>query len=109
MSYQTVMTIVDVVDTIQRKEYLLPSIQREIVWSTDQIENLFDSLMRDFPVNSFLFWHVEKEKVNDFQFYEFLRDYHETERSHNPNANVTGEDEITAVSYGQQRFPSLQP
>ena len=76
MAYQTALTIAEVVNDIHRKKYLLPAIQREFVWDTNQIERLFDSLMRDYPISSFLFWGVEKEKVNDFEFYEFLRQYH---------------------------------
>lgn len=55
MSYQTALTIANVIQEIDSKKYLLPSIQREFVWGTDQIEMLFDSLMRDYPINSFLF------------------------------------------------------
>lgn len=107
MSYETALKISDVVNDIHRKKYLLPAIQREFVWGTYQIERLFDSLMRDYPINSFLFWKVEKEKVNDYEFYEFLRDYHERDQKHNPKANITGEEEITAVLDGQQRLTSL--
>lgn len=77
MSYQTALTIEEVVNEIHKKKYLLPAIQREFVWDTDQIEKLFDSLMRDYPINSFLFWTVSKEKVKEYEFYEFLREYHE--------------------------------
>ena len=107
MAYQTALTIADVINDIHRKKYLLPAIQREFVWSTDQIERLFDSLMRDYPISSFLFWGVEKEKVNDFEFYEFLRQYHERKQIHNPKANVSGEEGVTAVLDGQQRLTSL--
>jgi uncharacterized protein with ParB-like and HNH nuclease domain len=107
MSYQTALKIVDVIDEIHRKKYLLPSIQREFVWDTYQIERLFDSLMRDYPINAFLFWQVEKEKVKEFQFYEFLRNYHEKDQRHNPKANISGEEEIIAVLDGQQRLTSL--
>ena len=107
MSYQTALTIVDVIDEIHKKKYLLPSIQREFVWDTYQIEKLFDSLMRDYPINAFLFWQVEKEKVKEFQFYEFLRNYHEKNQRHNPKANISGEQEIIAVLDGQQRLTSL--
>jgi uncharacterized protein with ParB-like and HNH nuclease domain len=48
MSYQTALTIAEVVNDIHRKKYLLPAIQREFVWKTNQVERLFDSLMRDF-------------------------------------------------------------
>jgi hypothetical protein len=92
---------------IHNKKYLLPAIQREFVWDTDQIEKLFDSLMRDYPINSFLFWAVPKEKVSEYEFYEFLREYHKKNNIHNPKANVTGEEEVTAVLDGQQRLTSL--
>jgi uncharacterized protein with ParB-like and HNH nuclease domain len=32
--------------TPQPKQYLLPAIQREFVWSPRQIEHLFDSILR---------------------------------------------------------------
>ncbi|WP_298286823.1 DUF262 domain-containing protein [uncultured Lutibacter sp.] len=107
MAYQTALTIAEVINDIHRKKYLLPAIQREFVWGTDQIERLFDSLMRDYPISSFLFWSVEKEKVKDYEFYEFLRQYHERKQIHNPEANISGEEGITAVLDGQQRLTSL--
>lgn len=107
MSYQTALTISEVVSDIDKKKYLLPAIQREFVWNPFQIERLFDSLMRDYPISSFLFWHVGKESVQDYEFYEFLREYHEKKNTHNPKANITGESEITAVLDGQQRLTSL--
>ena len=54
MAYQTALTIESVIKDIDSKKYLLPSIQREFVWSTGQIEKLFDSLMRDYPINGIL-------------------------------------------------------
>ena len=77
MSFQTPITIKEAIENVRGKKYLLPSIQRELVWSTRQIEKLFDSLMRDYPVGSFLFWHVDKRRTHEYQFYEFIRDYHE--------------------------------
>lgn len=107
MSYQTALTIENVIKNIDSKKYLLPSIQREFVWSTGQIEKLFDSLMRDYPINAFLFWQVPKDKVQDFKFYEFLRDYHQKDKKHNPKANTSGSDDIIAILDGQQRMTSL--
>ena len=69
MAYQTPITIKEAIDNIKARKYLLPSIQREFVWDTDQIETLFDSLMRDYPISTFLFWAVDKSKIKDFQFY----------------------------------------
>jgi len=107
MAFQTPITVKEAIDNIHAKKYLLPAIQREVVWDVDQIERLFDSLMRDYPIGSFLFWHVPREKVGDYQFYEFVRDYHERNRRHNPKANVSGENDITGILDGQQRLTSL--
>lgn len=107
MAYQTALTIESVLKDIDAKKYLLPSIQREFVWSTKQIEKLFDSLMMDYPINAFLFWKVPKEKAKEFSFYEFLRDYHQRTGRHNPKANISGSDDIIAILDGQQRMTSL--
>lgn len=107
MSFQTPLSISEVITDIHSKKYLLPSIQREFVWSPEQITMLFDSLMRNYPINSFLFWKVPKEKASEFKFYEFLRDYHQKDNRHNPKANISGSDDVMAVLDGQQRLTSL--
>jgi uncharacterized protein with ParB-like and HNH nuclease domain len=107
MAFQTPLTISEVVNDIHSKKYLLPSIQREFVWSPEQIKMLFDSLMRKYPINSFLFWKVPKDKVSDFKFYEFLRDFHQIDNRRNPKANIRGSNEVMAVLDGQQRLTSL--
>ena len=106
-SYQTALTISTVIKNIDSKTYILPSIQREFVWSTKQIEKLFDSIMMDYPINSFLFWKVPKDKANEFKFYEFLRNYHQKDGRHNPKADTNGSDDIIAILDGQQRMTSL--
>lgn len=107
MSYQTALPIIEVMEQIHRKKYLLPAIQREFVWDTEQIERLFDSLLRSYPISSFLFWKVNKDKVHDFEFYEFIKNYHEKNNRHNPKATMMGEEEVIAILDGQQRLTSL--
>lgn len=107
MAFQTPITVKDAVENVHAKKYLLPAIQREVVWEVDQITRLFDSLMRDYPIGSFLFWHVDKKNVGGYQFYEFVRNYHERNSRHNPKANVSGDDDITGILDGQQRLTSL--
>ncbi len=107
MAFVEPITIKEAIDSIHKKSYLLPAIQREFVWGTYQIERLFDSLMRDYPISSFLFWEVEKENIKNYQFYEFVRNYHERDNTHNPKANLAGESAITAILDGQQRLTSL--
>jgi len=72
-------------------------IQREYVWSEEQIVKLFDSLIQVYPIGSFLFWVVETDKIGNFQFYEFIRNYHERDSRHNPKANIIGDKDITSI------------
>lgn len=107
MAFQTPLTVAEIIKGIDAKKYLLPSIQREFVWGVEQISKLFDSLMRDYPIGSFLFWEVEKEKSKEFVFYEFLRDYHQLTNRHNEKANLNGSENVTAILDGQQRLTSI--
>ena len=107
MPFETPITIKEAVEHIHKREYLLPSIQISFVWDTEQIEKLFDSLMRGYPINSFLFWQVDRENQQQYSFYEFLQSYHERDAIDNKPANLNGERSITAVLDGQQRLTSL--
>ncbi|MDX1352100.1 MAG: DUF262 domain-containing protein [Thiomicrorhabdus sp.] len=107
MAYETPITIKKAIDNIRKKNYVLPSIQREFVWDTEQIETLFDSLMRDYPISTFLFWKVEKSKIKDFQFYEFLKNYHAKTGRHNAKADLSNDEDIIALLDGQQRMTSI--
>lgn len=107
MAYETPITIKKAIENIRKRYYVLPSIQREFVWETEQIERLFDSLMRDYPISTFLFWKVDKNKIKDFQFYEFLKNYHEKDSKHNHKADLGNEEDVIAILDGQQRMTSM--
>lgn len=107
MAYETPLTIAEVMQDISNNKYVLPSIQREYVWDTEQVETLFDSLMQDYPIGAFLFWEIEKARLQDYDFYEFLRNYHEKNNTHNKKVDLKGSDGVTAVLDGQQRLTSI--
>ena len=107
MAYESPLTIADVVKDISANKYVLPSIQREFVWSTSQIEKLFDSVMQDYPFGAFLFWELSKDQNTLYDFYSFLQNYHEKTARHNPKVNLTGNDNVMAVLDGQQRLTSI--
>ena len=52
MAYETPLTIAEIVNDISANKYVLPSIQREFVWGTPQIERLFDSIMQGYPIGT---------------------------------------------------------
>jgi hypothetical protein len=100
-------TIYSALESIQRRYYVLPAIQREFVWDVDQICALFDSLMRDYPINSFLYWKVAREHADDYRWYDFVLNYHEYDSPGcPPHQNLPAEDRI-AVLDGQQRLTAL--
>lgn len=107
MAYQTALTIAKVIKDISSNRYVLPSIQREYVWDVEQIETLFDSLMRDYPIGTFLFWEIDKEHVGDYDFYAFMKNYHEVNKKHNEKIDLKGSDGVIAVLDGQQRLTSI--
>ena len=72
--YKTPITISDAIAYIDSRYFLLPAIQRKFVWKTDQIEVLFDSIMRNYPINSFMMWNVTSDVTKcSYKFYEFLK------------------------------------
>lgn len=107
MSFQTPITIAEAIDNIEANRYLLPAIQREFVWPSEKIEWLFDSLMRGYPISSFLFWNVESGSGPTYKFYRFLRKFRQVYQVHNEEASVDGLSNFTAVLDGQQRLTSL--
>ena len=106
MSFQTPITVAKAIERIAHREYVLPAIQRELVWSTDQITRLFDSLMRGYPIGSFLFWKVDKTNCRKYVFYDFVLNY-DQRSPHPPKVNLDHDESIIAVLDGQQRLSAL--
>jgi len=107
MSFQTPITISEAVENIDNNRYLLPAIQREFAWEHTKIEWLFDSIMRNYPISSFLFWRVEGETKQSYKFYKFLKSFREEYKTHNDEINTNGINDFTAILDGQQRLTSL--
>ena len=116
-------TIKDVIDEIN-VSYFLPDIQREYVWldraSEKKIEQLFDSILRDYPIGSFLFWKLKKSDIEtgsspiadpdklNFQLYRFIEEY-DVRNPHNDKIDINRIDsnDLNIVLDGQQRLTSL--
>lgn len=109
MSYMS-EKIKDVIEKIDKGEYILPAIQREFVWKSEQIEKLFDSIMRGYPISSFLYWKVETPTLKKFDFYKFLKNYNQFDGGHNEKLTDEEKEKLqyyTAILDGQQRLTSL--
>lgn len=106
--YEKAISIEDAINDINR-EFLLPAIQRKFVWSSQQICMLFDSIMRGYPINSFMMWEVTDSKIkNDYKFYEFVKGYCQRFNEENPYLPThAATPDFKAVIDGQQRLTSL--
>lgn len=105
--FQPAITINEAMQRIKNDEYLLPAFQREYVWEGWQIEELFDSLMRGYPISSMLFWEVRDESKTAWKFYRFLKFYREKHNTHNELVDTKQHKDFKAILDGQQRLTSL--
>ncbi|GAA8714214.1 DUF262 domain-containing protein [Helicobacter pylori] len=83
-----------------------------------KIEQLFDSILRGYPIGSFLFWKLQKEDIAksdeqdenklNFQLYQFITNYDER-KPHNEKIHIEQitRDDLSIVLDGQQRLTSL--
>ncbi len=108
MSFQAPISVSDVISRISQRKLLLPAIQREFIWGPKKVEWLFDSLLQGYPLGSFLLWEVrDSEAKSQYRYYEFLREFRERFRTHNPEFNTQGHYDFEAVLDGQQRLTAL--
>ena len=107
MSFQAPITIKKAIKAIESNEYLLPAIQREFKWKHTKIEWLFDSIMRSYPISSFLFWEVNNKTAQSYKFYKFIKEYRERYKTHNQEISTDGKESFKAILDGQQRLTSL--
>lgn len=105
--FQPAVPVAKVLQGIHNSEYVLPAIQREFVWKTEQIRRLFDSLMRGYPIGAFLFWKVLPQNSTQFTFYGFITDYHERHHPFAAVKKIPAGQGITAILDGQQRLTAL--
>ena len=69
------ITIYEAIQNIKDGKYVMPAFQRQYVWSMEQIEKLWDSILLDYPIATFLFWHVDDSNVSwDTYVCNFLTD-----------------------------------
>lgn len=80
------------IDTGQIK---LPMFQREFVWEKEQTAKLIDSILKGFPIGTFIFWKTREE----------LRSYKEVGNHKLPE--TPDGDYVQYILDGQQRITSL--
>ena len=100
-------TIKALLTDLEQHTYVLPAIQREFVWSSEQICRLFDSMMQGYPFGTMLFWKINQKNSDKFKFFDFVRTYHERDNPHCPSLPIQFNKPLVAVLDGQQRMTAL--
>lgn len=107
------ITIYEALQNIKNGKYVMPAFQRQYVWGMEQIEKLWDSILLDYPIATFLFWHVDDSNVTwDTYFCNFLGEvtFDSRKQADSINYELTSINVDTtdiAVLDGQQRLTSL--
>jgi uncharacterized protein with ParB-like and HNH nuclease domain len=86
----------------QEGGYWLPNIQRPFVWKEEQVERLFDSILREYPIGTLLVWKT-KSNIRRRRFIDNYRDGIKLSDFYIPED--TGQKML--VLDGQQRLQSL--
>jgi len=107
------ITIYEALQNIKNGKYVMPAFQRQFVWNMAQIEKLWDSILLNYPIATFLFWHVDDSNVTwDTYFCNFLSDvkFDSRKAADSVNYDLTSiniNKTDTAVLDGQQRLTTL--
>lgn len=99
-------TIRKFVNYINNPDYLggfwLPNIQRPFVWSEEQIEKLYDSILREYPIGTLLIW----KNKSDIKHRKFIDNWKSTLNLLDFNVPVNENTKMLVLD-GQQRMQSL--
>ena len=91
--------------------YILPSFQRDYVWKMEQIEDLFNSVYRGYPIGTMLLWRINSNSDSPLfneSFYQFLFHYHEEKSNQAQNKiSLLPNVDYWVVLDGQQRLTSF--
>jgi len=103
MSYKA-RTLFRLIEDINSSLFL-PHIQRPFVWDEEQMQRLLDSLMRNYPIQTLLFWRTKNEikarRFMDTIAWDIdLHDYYDRAKS-------AADVEKVFVLDGQQRLQTL--
>lgn len=110
---ETSITVFEALQNIKVNKYIMPAFQRQFVWSMEQIEKLWDSILLNYPIATFLFWHLDDDNTNwDTSFSNFRRDLTFNGRKESDGVDydlvtIDLKTTDTAILDGQQRLTSL--
>jgi hypothetical protein len=85
----------DLISEIQKGIIKIPKFQRDFVWSIDKTAKLLDSILKGYPIGTFILWQTD-ERINDIKNVGNL-----------PIPPTPDGNKVQYVLDGQQRITSL--
>jgi len=85
----------DLISEIQKGQIKIPKFQRDFVWSIEKTAKLLDSILKGYPIGTFILWETN-ERLND------IKNIGNLDLKSAPDG-----DKIEYVLDGQQRITSL--
>jgi hypothetical protein len=92
----TAWSIEQILEKVRDGEVRLPEFQRLFKWTGDDVLNLFDSIVRGFPIGTFLFWKAPPASMREGRPLEI-----------SASTPVAASSDLLFVLDGQQRVTSL--
>jgi hypothetical protein len=86
----------DLFNDVERGRIQIPQFQRSFVWSKEQTADLIDSIIKGFPIGTFIFWRTNKEELR------YVENIGNVTLPPTPNGELP-----TYILDGQQRIASL--
>lgn len=90
-------TIQWLIDELNSGKYFLPSFQRQYVWDEDDIKDLIDSIIKNYPIGTIILWKPSTVSISEID--PFSKPLVDVEESNHR--------EVFYVIDGQQRLTSL--
>ena len=85
----------DLISEIQKGQIKIPKFQRNFVWSIEQTAKLLDSILKGYPIGTFILWDTN-ERLNE------IKNIGDLELPDVPEG-----EKVQYVLDGQQRITSL--
>ncbi|MCK6519044.1 DUF262 domain-containing protein [Myxococcota bacterium] len=89
----------------RNRSLFLPHIQRPFVWKEDQMIRLLDSLMRGYPIQTFLLWKT-KEFIKARKFMDAIERDVDLHKLYDVQKSEEGVEKVFVLD-GQQRLQTL--
>ena len=99
-------TLKTVISEISNSEFVLPVIQRKLVWNEEQMISLFNSLFKTYSFGAVIVFEEEINEKPIFAFHNFILDYTDEIKYKSEEPKILNRKHFLVID-GQQRLQSF--